>query len=370
MPYDLSELEGAPEGAPNPVMMYVSMDSMTSPESLRSLEGVPIVAWDHAWITLEGVKVVSKGNVAGAPLVVGPFLEIDLLVTDAQTIQDIKDRKIGEVSAAYNAQSIFESGEHDGERYDARQTQIRYNHIAIIPEGRGRAGFDVRILNEKSKEGDESMATVKVKLRNGKYINTDEDGAAVVADDTTATETKEVGSGKQLEDLMAQCEDLKAAKAESDAQLEEVRGELSVYKEKLDQLLSEETIEAAAGEMNAEQGEASEILENSTLVDDKGKEVTEDAEKDKIKNSIKALHGQKLHSAVLSSIGVKCENMSPEALRGAFHAQHQVLNTLGGAGRKVVAGTKLMNSTVAKDGQVITTTQRSGHDRLGIKKAV
>ena len=367
MPYDVSEIEDAPEGSPNPIMMLIGMDSMTSPDSLRSLEGVPVVAWDHEWVTLDNAKTVSKGNVAGAPVVIGPYLEIDVLVTDPQTIQDIKDKKIGEISAAYNAESVFEPGEYDGGHYDAKQTKIFYNHIAVIPEGMGRAGLDVRILNKKSEKGEESIMAddkkVRVKLRNGKFINTDEEGAEEVETDVKEADSSEKDSGKKLEELMAECEELKAAKEKSDAELEQVKGELSVYKEKLDQLLSEENIEAAATEMIGEQDEAGEILENSKIFDEKGKEVDEEDKKEEIKNSIKSLHGTKLHAAVLSKIGVKIENMSPDALKGAFKAQNQIIKSMGG--KRFVAGTKLMNGIVTKDGQ---REERTAKERLGFKK--
>ena len=370
MPYALSELKESddppPEGTPDPVMMLVAMDSMTDPDSLRSLEGVPVVTWDHNWVMPENAQLVSKGGTAGAPMVVGPFLEIDVLATEPQAIQDIKEKKIGEISAAYYAKTIYESGEYDGQHYDAKQTKIRYNHIAVIPEGMGRAGQEVRILNKKLEKGEESIMAddkkVRVKLRNGKFINTDEEGAAVVAEDTSAAEEDKGTDGKKLAKLMADYDELKTAKEKTDAELEELKGELSVYKEKLDQLLSEETIEAAATEMIGEQDEAGEILENSKIFDEKGKEVEEEDKKEEIKNSLKSLHGTKLHAAVLSKIGVKIENMSADALKGAFKAQNQIIKSMGG--KRFVAGTKLTNSTIGKDGAV----QRTPKERLGFKK--
>ena len=362
MPYALSELEDAPPGSPDPIMMLVDMDSMTSPDSLRSLEGVPIVTWGHSWATLEAAKLVSKGNVAGSPRVNGPYLETDILATDAQAVQDIIDRKIGEVSAAYTAKAVFEPGVLDGVPYDARQTNIRYNHIAIIPEGEGRAGVEVRILN-KSKEGEGDMATVKVKLKNGRYLNTDDEGAAAVESDIQESTAKEEGGSKELSTLMAECETLKSQYAEVSAQLEEARGELSVYKAKIDELLSEETIEGAANAMNEEQGEANAIIENSPIFDEKGDEEKDD-KKMEFKNSIKTLHGSKLHKAVLTKIGVKCENMSSEALRGAFHAQNQILSSI--SGKRAVAGAKIMNGAFKGMVEVPQKVSRTAHQRLGV----
>ena len=368
MPYAKTELAGCPDESPDVVNMLVALDTMASPDSLRSLEGAQIVDWDHKWLGTDNVQELTRGNVAGKPLVDGPFLQVDLLVTNPQTIKDIEEGKIGEISAAYHAESIFEPGDWDGERYDARQTKIRYNHIAIIPSGCGRAGQDVRILNEK-KKGDlnmpENTKIVKVKLRNGRYVNVDEEGAEAIAADVKEADAATETSGKKLEDLMKEAEEAKAAAESAQAELEELKGELSVYKEKLDQLLSEESIEHAAMGMVEETGEAEEILENCSIVNEKGEAIEDEKEKEKIANSIKTLHGTRLHSAVLALVGVKCENMSPEALRGAFKAQHQIVKVTGGfANRKHVAGAGLFG----KKTEITNTrlTQRTAQQRLGI----
>ena len=75
--------------------------------------------------------------------------------------------------------------------------------------------------------------------------------------------------------------------------------------------------------------------------------VVKDEEKEKFKNSLKKLHGAKLHVAVLNAIGVKTEDMTPEAIRGAFKAQHQIANAMKGKVKPVqkVAGQKMFQNT-------------------------
>jgi hypothetical protein len=299
---------------------------------------------------------VSKGNTAGAARLDGPYLVIDMIITDPTTIADIEAGKIGEISAGYHADTIFENGEFDGQPYQAKQTQLRFNHIAIIPSGAGRAGTDVRIINKKQEE--KKMDVVKVRLRNGKFINTDEEGAAAIEDDST---TAEVTASKSLEELMSQVAELNAQIESLQAEAEEGKGELSVYKEKLDELLSGEAVEEAAEQLTSERGEGMEILENAF-----GEEAAE--EKEKVKNSVKGLRGTALHSAVLVACGVKVENMSPEAIRGAFKAQSQ-LSKQGFTNRKHagVTGAKLMNSMTPSQTSGVGV-QRTALERLGFKK--
>lgn len=367
MPYGREELAEVPDTHTAPtVNMLVERTSMCSADSLRSLEGAAVVAGDHMWVTPEIIKQYGVGHVAGTPTVDGPYLVCDLVITDQKAIEDIENEKIGEISAAYTADAVFEPGEYDGEKYDAKQVKLRYNHIAVIPTGHGRAGSDIRIINNKPKEMDMAEEKkVRVRLGNtGRFVNTDEEGAAAIAEEEKIVNQEVEGSGKKLEDLMTELEAAKAAAAEANAQCEELKGELSVYKEKLDALLSTEAIEHAAMGMVAEQAEAEEILENSVLMNEGGKEMEEE-EKKAFSNSIRSLHGPKLHHAVLAACGVRCENMSPEALRGAFKAQNQILKA-GGGQKKVVAGAKMFNTGGGSTPGV--PAQRTSMERLGFGK--
>lgn len=203
---------------------------------------------------------------------------------------------------------------------------------------------------------------VKVKLRNGKFINTDEEGAEAVAEDTAATEE----SSKSMESTMGELESKSGELASLQAEVDELKGELSVYKEKLDELLSEEAVESAALEMIEEQGEAEEIIENALIKNSEGEEVAAD-EKDKIKNSIRKLRGTKLHQEVLTLVGMNVENMSAEAAKGAFKAHAQICNTHKAA--KVVVGAKVMNSTIpaATEVKVAAAPSRDSRQKLGLK---
>lgn len=209
------------------------------------------------------------------------------------------------------------------------------------------------------------MTDVRVRLRNTKRIvNTDEEGAAAIEEEGKAAEAKEQelteGSVKSMENAMQELNEKNESLASLQSEIEELKGELSVYKQKLDELLSDEVVEKAAAEMNEEQAEAEEIIENCSLKNEKGEEMG-DEEKEKFKNSLKSLHGHKLHEKVLSSVGVKVSNMSAEAVKGAFKAQRQIIaNTKG---TKKVAGQKMLN-TLHQEPAV--SQGRDARSRLGL----
>lgn len=357
MPYGRSELNFVPEGvAGDVVQMLVTRDSMGAAEAIRSLEGASITIGDHQWLTPDTVKEYAKGSVAGTPVLDGPYLVCDLMVTDPEAISRIESRECSEISAAYLAETEFAPGEWDGVPYDAKQVQLRFNHIAVIPEGHGRAGQDVRILNkpQPSGEGTGNPTTkgaepmVKIKLLNGKYVNVDEEAAAEI-------EASQTESTVSLDKAMADLEEKNGELAEIQAEADELKGELSVYKEKLDELLEGEQLEQMAAGMAEEQGEAQEVLENADLEEDKEEE---------IKNTAKKLFGQKLRVHVLNSLGVDTSYMSDEAVRGAYRAQVQLRNTkLPG---KKVAGAKIFNAASGKYSE--QPAQRTALQRLGLMK--
>lgn len=366
MPYSKDELQGIPSQFQADMLnMFVPADAMSTPESIRTLEGAPIVDWDHTWASPENIKQIAKGSVAGTPTMDGEYLLCDLLITDPQTILDIEEGNIGEISAAYHADTVFGNGDYNGEEYNAKQVNLQYNHIAIIPAGHGRAGSDVRILNKQKKEnGMAEDKVVRVQLRNsGKILNTDEEGAKMLNEEYDGMEEGSAASGKQLEEVMTELESKNGELTALQAETEELKGELSVYKDKLDQLLSDSTIEAAAENMIEEQGEATEILANADMYDDQMQNMDEE-KAEEFMNSLKRLHGTPLHQATLAAIGVKCENMSPEALRGAFKAQNSIVQKTGG--KKTVAGARLSNSMIQNNTKVAQrAATRTPMQRLG-----
>jgi hypothetical protein len=376
MPYLRTELEGVPdEVLGDPIVMMVTMDTLSSAESLRSLEGAGVLVGDkHEWLTPE-TAALSNGHVAGQPRVEGPFVEVDLLVTDPEAIRKIESGECPEISAAYHAESVFEPGEWNGDHYHARQTKLVFNHILACPAGMARGGPDMKILNQK-KENRTMPDLIRFKLpRTGQFVNVDEEGARRLeeeqkeeskADEKVKNESEE--KGKSLEKQMGDHEKLLKENEELKAKLDESAGELKVYKDKLDELLSDDTLEKKADEMNEEQGEADEVLENCSFKNEKGEE--DEKKKEEIKNSIRKLHGAKLHSAVLTAAGVKIENMSPEVLRGAFKAHVQILRSSGKSkGSRTVAGTNMLNknqiqNTNGGTGSQYTAMQRLGYDRV------
>lgn len=114
-------------------------------DSMNSLGGVPVTN-QHPNGLLDSNNA-SKHMVGFTSDLVerrSNTLATSITVTDGLTIEELDVKKSKrEVSCGYSCEMEFKSGTYQGERYDAIQRNIRYNHLAIVDKG--RAGPVARI---------------------------------------------------------------------------------------------------------------------------------------------------------------------------------------------------------------------------------
>lgn len=124
-------------------------DEVFSAESIASLRMVPICDGHPSEdVTTENVRDLQIGTVGDSIVVDGQrFLRANVCLTDKKAIAGIKGGR-DQVSCGYWADVVDDEGEYDGERYDSRQTNIRYNHLAANIEA-GRAGPEVKIRADR-----------------------------------------------------------------------------------------------------------------------------------------------------------------------------------------------------------------------------
>jgi len=119
-------------------------DDVFHPDALESLKGVPVVVGHPAMLDAKNWPALAKGDVRDDVTKDDRYVAATLAINDAETVKDI-GKKLVELSCGYFADVIPESGTYDGEPYDARQTNIRYNHVGLGPKDWGRAGNEVRV---------------------------------------------------------------------------------------------------------------------------------------------------------------------------------------------------------------------------------
>lgn len=168
-------------------------------ESLESMKMIPIVDGhpSERLVNADNSKRLSVGYTGELVEDEYPYIIANMVVTDRTAVSKIKDKKRNQLSLGYTVDLIPEEGNYNGEPYDYRQTNIRYNHLALVDEA--RAGPEARIVldgeDAESIEINQMGATMAKKQRKVKFDNS----AEYMVDD-------EVGEG--MDKLMAEKEAL------------------------------------------------------------------------------------------------------------------------------------------------------------------
>lgn len=113
-------------------------------KSAKDFEGMPL-KYGHEWVQPEK-RDIKIGAVSGEVKLEEPYLIADIKIYDKGAIEEITNKGIVDLSPGYKAHYKQESGEYNGEKYEFKQEDIKYNHLAVVENG--RSGKEVRIADE------------------------------------------------------------------------------------------------------------------------------------------------------------------------------------------------------------------------------
>lgn len=123
-------------------------DHVFRADSLATLRDAPVTIGHpdagQTWVDPENAEKLEVGVVHDAKAH-EQYVDARLTVRRADAIRRIDSKELVEVSAAYDADIDPTPGVFEGQPYDQVQTNITYNHVALLPLGKGRAGRDVRL---------------------------------------------------------------------------------------------------------------------------------------------------------------------------------------------------------------------------------
>lgn len=321
MQYTRDELPDAPQGIAGPVRVAVTPEALADPVAVASLEGAPATV-GHIWQTV-GTIAQSVGHIAGSPRIEGEHLWGDVLVTDPEAVRRIMlpegdPDRLEEISSAYDAAIAYAPGvDHDG-----TFSAIRYNHLALLPKGAGRAGSSVRIVN---RTGGTNVTHTAIKLSTGHTVRVLNEDLPKIEEAETQNAAK-IDPAKMAETL-AKLTELSGQIKELTAQKEALSGELQAFKAQLDAALDPGTIETKAAEMVEDQATASAVMNAAGL---------------KLSDDQTKLRGHGLRVAVVNSVNAarKLEALPAEAsedyVRGLYQGLQALAKMAPPAGHQIV----------------------------------
>ncbi len=235
-----------------------------STDAVNSFRAVPITMGHPAerLVDSSNAKRLSVGHVGENLRVDGEWLVAPLTITDAETIAQIEGGVV-ELSAGYLSDVVVSDGEYDGQRYDAIQTKIRGNHIAIVNQA--RAGSQAR-LNLDAADAvaiNQQLTEVKSDMADSKTVTVRVDGI-----EYQAPPEVERHISKQAERIDTLGNDLNEAKANAEkaqAKADAATEELEKFKAER----SDEAIREAARQRVALERTATKVLGDAADLNDK-----------------------------------------------------------------------------------------------------
>ena len=119
------------------VMELKHPDHLLSEDAVNQLKHLPITD-EHPWglVNLGNSTELVKGLTGSAPKVDGEKLVVDGAIFDSALAAQVMAGQKSECSLGFECDLVEESGEYNGQHYDRIQTNYRFNHLAMVPEGR------------------------------------------------------------------------------------------------------------------------------------------------------------------------------------------------------------------------------------------
>ncbi len=119
-------------------------DDVFEPGSLQSLMGIPLTN-EHPHEFLEPENSANKvvGMASDRPKEITldgnpeKYLQQQVTIFDPDTIEDVVSGHKRELSLGYTLDHDETPGEWNGQAYDVRQKNIRYNHLSVVKKARG-----------------------------------------------------------------------------------------------------------------------------------------------------------------------------------------------------------------------------------------
>ncbi|MDY6322529.1 MAG: DUF2213 domain-containing protein [Succinivibrio sp.] len=211
-PYHGSEIPGWKELGLDPERIYKgyrSAEELAKPETVESINGIPIQLQHHMDYADAPAKMTRVGSTGTDGAFRAPFLTNSLHIQDKNAIDRINDGSMRELSLAYRYKPVFTAGTSPaGEKYDFLMTDISANHLALVDEG--RAGHEVLVYD--SKQGDQNMIDDKKK-------------DVLQAKDDDAIEKQEVAIANKVKDGAQALIDLHKQPAEQEPHPETADGD-------------------------------------------------------------------------------------------------------------------------------------------------
>jgi len=187
-------------------------------ESLDSLKMIPVTN-NHPTVLVDATnaKELSIGSTGETINIDGENILTTVTINVQDAISEIENNNKVELSLGYTLDLIEQKGVYNGQEYDCIQTNIKYNHLAVVE--RGRAGvsrlnfdsFECGIIVDENITHEERENMVKINIDN---VDVEVDEAVKKAFDSL---------NARFDSATAEADTLKAKLDETEEQLKKAK---------------------------------------------------------------------------------------------------------------------------------------------------
>ena len=325
-------------------------DDVFAPESLETLRGKPITllhpsSIPNGLVTSKNIGQVSVGLTGdNVEVSENSFIDTAGTITNERGVQEVEKRialkQDQEVSCGYKCDMLEESGFFNGEAYDRRQINIKYNHVALVPRGRAgnncklRLDEDEAILYDKHIElEDPNMETIKI---DGLEFEVSEKCAKAFAKMEAKIEAKHDA------DIVKATAKVEAKLDAKKDELIEVKKDSAKMEAKADGLADENKTLKEAQENKMDANELDSLVEERTSICETATKLVKDFKKDGLSN-------QEIKKQVITAISpdIKLDEKSEDYIDARFDGI--VENITAGSYEDKLKD--IINSETKKDGE-------------------
>jgi len=194
-------------------------DDVFNADSLASYRNKPVTKGHPGNVNASNVSGHQIGTVTTIGRQDSDNVISDIVIHDPRVI---KQDGWKELSVGYKVDLIEETGEFNGERYDAIQTNIRVNHLAVVPSGRaGNARLNLDAADAATLNDDKEVYPTMDKVRLDSGIEYDAAPEVAQAYSQSRADLKTAQDKADAESARADAAD--KAKADAEKQVEQVK---------------------------------------------------------------------------------------------------------------------------------------------------
>jgi cation transport regulator ChaB len=279
------------------VRVYRPEDQVFAKDAMGSLAFRPITL-DHPGepVTAENWRKFAVGLASGEIARDGEFVRIPMALMDAEAIREYRNGK-AQLSVGYAADLKWGEGTTPkGEVYDAMQTSIRGNHIAMVRAARG--GPQLRI-GDKHKERNMTERTITL---DGVSVTVDDRDAQIIERTIAQLNTQLADANGKLRASETKVGEITTQLADAQKAVQTKDGEIVVLKKQVEDAKSPDKLNQAVRERSEVVDRARTVLGDALVIDGRTNE-------------------QIRRAVVEKGLGAEtAKAMGDDAIAGAFYA--------------------------------------------------